>query len=73
MSTPICIRLSPEVYAALERLNKQSGEKTITHTVRRLIADGLNNNNTKIQMAELIDRLTRIESQTSILEKVDLS
>jgi predicted DNA-binding protein len=72
MSQPVCLRLPPEIYSALARLNKQSGEKTISHTIRRLIADGLNDRTAEVHYAELIERLNRIESQTSILEKIDL-
>lgn len=73
MSTPVCLRLPPEIYSAIERLNKQSGEKTITHTIRRIIIDGLNGVNESSRHMELIERLDRIESQTSVLEKIDLS
>lgn len=73
MSQPVCLRLPPEIYSALERLNKASGEKTISHTIRRLIADGLNGRDNVMHYGELIERLKRIESQTSVLEKIDLS
>jgi hypothetical protein len=73
MNKIVSVRLSDDIYMMLDRMKTDARDKTLAGTIKRLIIDSMNSVNNDKYHCEVLDRLARIELNTSVLKTIEFS